>query len=197
MKEHNSTYESVDLVWHYFLYDGSVSDILINYILIIIYSLALLWPYGGCRRPRAIFTLLHTSLCVSLQVGCWVLAEAYGISLIWCGQMGQLSIIIMEMVKVYIKLDRVKAYINALLQTWKKHFSREVYGKLICCLPGTIAIIYYYTRWISLKFLTLIAFQSTLLNSKPFQFSSDNNYRPSTCFGCWSSAGCPHSVSQR
>ena len=100
--------------------------------------------------------------------------------------------------KSYIKLDHcVKAYINALLQTWKKHFSREVYGKLICCLPGTIAIIYYYTRWISLKFLTLIALQSTLLNSKPFQFSSDNNHRPSTCFGCWSSAGCSHSVSQR
>lgn len=98
MKELNSTSEFV--VWHYFLYDGSVSDILINYILLIIYSLALLWPCGGCLQPRAIFTLLHTGLCVGLQVGCWVLADAYGISLIWCGQMGQLSIIILEMVKL-------------------------------------------------------------------------------------------------
>ena len=108
MNEINVTSESVNIVWHYFLYDGSLTDILINYTLVLIYSLTLVLPWQGCLRPRLLFSLLHTSLCVGLQVGCWVLAEAYGISLVWCGQMGQLTIIIMEMVSgktilVYVK----------------------------------------------------------------------------------------------
>ena len=148
MNEINVTSESVNIVWHYFLYDGSLTDILINYTLVLIYSLALLLPWQGCLRPRLLFSLLHTGLCVGLQVGCWVLAEAYGISLVWCGQMGQLTIIIMEMVsgKTILALVYVKQKIMCLLQIWKKHFSREMYSKLICCLPGVGAIIYYYIR---------------------------------------------------
>jgi len=135
MSELNVTSESTNIVWHYFLYGGSLTDILINYTLLLICSLALLLPWQGCLRPRVLFSLLHTGLCISLQVGCWVLAEAYGISLVWCGQMGQLTIIILEMM-------------------WNKHFSREMYSKLICCLPGVAAIIYYY---ISFPLITTIA----------------------------------------
>ena len=145
MKELNVTSESVDLVWHYFLYDGSLSDILINYILVLICSLALLWPCQSCLRPRALFTLLHTSLCVGLQVGCWIVAEAYGISLVWCGQMGQLTILILE--RVCHNLTNVKTQNKMYLwQIWKKHFSREMYIQLMCCLLGSVAIVYYYTR---------------------------------------------------
>ena len=131
MNEINVTSESTNIVWHYFLYGGSLTDILINYSLLLIYSLALLLPWQGCLRPRVLFSLLHTGLCVSLQVGCWVLAEAYGISLVWCGQMGQLTIIIMEMVlSGKTILVYVEQKIRCLLQMWSKP-SREMYSKLI------------------------------------------------------------------
>ena len=148
MSDLNVTSESTNIVWHYFLYGGSLTDILINYTLLLICSLALLLPWQGCLRPRVLFSLLHTGLCISLQVGCWVLAEAYGISLVWCGQMGQLTIIILEMVSDKTKLVYiyVAQKIRCLLQMWNKHFSREMYSKLICCLPGVAAIIYYYIR---------------------------------------------------
>ena len=146
MNEINVTSESVNIVWHYFLYDGSLTDILINYDLVLVCSLALFLPWQGCLRPRLLFSLLHTGLCVGLQVGCWVLAEAYGISLVWCGQMGQLTIIIMEMVSGKTIILYVKQKLMCLLQIWKKHFSRETYFKLICCFPGVGAIIYYYIR---------------------------------------------------
>ena len=92
-----------DRVWHFFLYDGSTPDILINYGLLLLYSLAVLWPRHDCLQPRTIFTVLHTGLCVGLQVGCWVAAEAYGISLIWCGQMGLLMIQITGMVRDLVR----------------------------------------------------------------------------------------------
>ena len=146
MNEINVTSESTNIVWHYFLYGGSLTAILINDSLLLIYSLALLLPWQGCLRPRVLFSLLHTGLCVSLQVGCWVLAEAYGISLVWCGQMGQLTIIIMEMVlSGKTILVYVEQKIRCLLQMWSKP-SREMYSKLIFCLPGVAAIIYYYIR---------------------------------------------------
>ena len=142
MKNLNVTSESLDIAWHYFLYDGSLPDVLINYTLILIYSLALLCPCQGFLRPRVLFTLLHSGLCVGLQVSCWLLAGAYGISLVWCGQMGQLVILLIEMVNSKTRKPPNKV----IFQGWKKRFSRELYLKMICCLPGTVAIVYYYSR---------------------------------------------------
>ena len=33
-----------------------------------------------------------------------------------------------------------------LWQIWKKHFSREMYIQIMCCLLGSVAIVYYYIR---------------------------------------------------
>ena len=59
------------VVYHYFLYDGSVSDILINYMLILLCSGLLV------ARPRPAWILLsfHTTVTVALQVGAVLVAE--------------------------------------------------------------------------------------------------------------------------
>lgn len=85
-----------ELVYHHFLYDGSVPDILINYLLILLYSVLTSLPCSGCSclAPRCVFTLLHAAVCAGLQLLCWLLADAYGVSLVWCGQLGLLGLVI-------------------------------------------------------------------------------------------------------
>ena len=84
--EGNNTIQ--ELVYHHFLYDGSVPDILINYLLILLYSVVTSLPCSGCS------CLLHAAVCAGLQLLCWLLADAYGVSLVWCGQLGLLGLVI-------------------------------------------------------------------------------------------------------
>ena len=52
------------VVYHYFLYDGSVSDILLNYMMILLCSGLLVAP----PRPAWLLLSFHTIVTVALQV---------------------------------------------------------------------------------------------------------------------------------
>ena len=79
--------QMTDIFYHYFLYDGAVTDILINYILITLYLLTtsnVLSPNGD----RILLVGVHFIICSIMQLMCWVIFDAYGVSLVWCGLMG-------------------------------------------------------------------------------------------------------------
>ena len=73
------------ILYHYFLYDYSLTDILINYSLIILFTLI-----NNCCTQDIGRSLanLHTVIFSLLQILCWLLLEAYGVSLVWSGQLG-------------------------------------------------------------------------------------------------------------
>ena len=73
---------------HYFLYNGSIIEVVINYTLICLFTIGNHTPWGGCLTKRNIFINVHTSICILLQVLCWVFLDAYGVSLVWSGQFG-------------------------------------------------------------------------------------------------------------
>ena len=79
---------------HYFLYDGSVVDVFINYSLICLFTVSNFTPWEGCLTKRNIFVNIHTSICIFLQVLCWVFLDAYGVSLVWCGQFGLMVLVL-------------------------------------------------------------------------------------------------------
>ena len=82
------------ILYHYFLYDYSITDILINYSLIILFTLI-----NNCRsqdnRPRTLANL-HTVIFSVLQILCWLLLEAYGVSLVWAGQLGLTLLLLLD-----------------------------------------------------------------------------------------------------
>ena len=104
----NDTNHTWNSIHHYLLYGGSISDILINYTLIILYSAILYYPWSSNLLISKPLTTLHILICTCLQVTVWFLADAYGVSLIWSGQLGLLILIILitckEMKKTNVQL---------------------------------------------------------------------------------------------
>ena len=82
-------------LYHYFLYDYSLTDILINYFLIILFTLINNWGNQDIRQSLA---NLHTVIFSVLQVLCWLLLEAYGVSLVWAGQLGLTLLLLLDWV---------------------------------------------------------------------------------------------------
>jgi len=80
------------LVRHYLLYDDSLPDIAINYSLLLTATLvtSIPWPGGLSLPPLRNAALLL--LLVTTQALVWYLAEAFGVSLVWCGQLGLLAL---------------------------------------------------------------------------------------------------------
>ena len=83
------------ILYHYFLYDYSLTDILINYSLIILFTLINNWGNQDIRQSLA---NLHTVIFSVLQVLCWLLLEAYGVSLVWAGQLGLTLLLLLDWV---------------------------------------------------------------------------------------------------
>ena len=81
------------ILYNYFLYDDSLSDILINYCLIIVFTLI-----NNCGPQDVGRTLanLHTVIFCLLQTLCWLLLEAYGVSLVWSGQLGLSLLLVLD-----------------------------------------------------------------------------------------------------
>ena len=123
-----------DTIYHYFLYDGSVSDIIINYILITLYTIVNFTPCIEFCSRRNILISLHLSVLIAIQVLCWVYLEAYGVSLVWCGQLGLLLCFIISLL--------LRKRRNGILI-----FILAFYIKIVSTLPGIGAIIYYAIRW--------------------------------------------------
>ena len=117
------------IIYHYFLYDGSISDIIINYILIILYTIINLTPCEEVCSRRNIFINIHLAILTAIQVLCWVYLEAYGVSLVWCGELGLLFCVL-----VFILLRK------------RINLPREFRIKMVSTLPGIGAIIYYAIR---------------------------------------------------
>ena len=79
---------------HFLLYDGSILDIIINHSLILFYSFIFYYPWKvNYLIINKIFITVHILICIILQVSVWFLADAYGVSLIWSGQLGLLIFI--------------------------------------------------------------------------------------------------------
>ena len=82
------------ILYHYFLYDYSLTDILINYSLIMLFTLI-----NNCSQDigRSLANL-HTVVFSLLQILCWLLLEAYGVSLVWSGQLGLTFLLLLDWV---------------------------------------------------------------------------------------------------
>ena len=100
-----------EIVYHYFLYNGSVVDIVINYLLIILYTVTNLIPWTTCSSRRNIFINLHSLVVMTIQVLCWIFLEAYGVSLIWCGQLGLLLTWLLCLVRIFHDFNFLKKII--------------------------------------------------------------------------------------
>ena len=121
----NDTNHTWSSIHHYLLYGGSISDILINYTLIILYSAILYYPWSSNLLISKPLTTLHILICTCLQVTVWFLADAYGVSLIWSGQLGLLFLILLITCKTSKKTDA------------------QIYILAMACSAGLAAIIYY------------------------------------------------------
>jgi len=74
---------------HYLFYDGSLLDIGINYTMLLISSMVMILPWRkNWQNRRLLKLLLFVFLCAGLQALVWWAADAFGISLVWCGQQG-------------------------------------------------------------------------------------------------------------
>ena len=95
------------IIYHYFLYDYSPSDILINYILILLFTLI-----NNCCNQDISRSLanLHTVIFSVLQILCWILLEAYGVSLVWSGQLGLTLLLLLD----WVSLSSYFSYCSAL-----------------------------------------------------------------------------------
>ena len=83
------------VLYHFFLYDGSPPDILINYSLIILFTFI-----NNCYNEDMARSLanLHSVIFFVLQMACWLLVDAYGVSLVWSGQLGLSLLLLLERV---------------------------------------------------------------------------------------------------
>ena len=120
------------ILYHYFLYDYSITDILINYSLIILFTLI-----NNCRsqdnRPRTLANL-HTVIFFVLQILCWLLLEAYGVSLVWAGQLG---------LTLLLLLDWTSALYSVTVCQENKLSPTTPALRAASALMGVLAIIYY------------------------------------------------------
>ena len=75
-------------ILHYFFYDGYIPEIVINYLLIIIYTIANFVPWGSTKKNM--FVIAHSVVVVTITVLCWVfdIYGTEGVTLIWCGELG-------------------------------------------------------------------------------------------------------------
>jgi len=128
-----------EIVYHYFLYNGSVVDIVINYLLIILYTVTNLIPWTTCSSRRNIFINLHSLVVMTIQVLCWIFLEAYGVSLIWCGQLGLLLTWLLCL--LMLRPRTILISYQLVMKTW-------------LTLPGLGAIVYYA---ISFPLITTVA----------------------------------------
>ena len=112
-------------IYHFLLYDGAISDILINYSLILLYTIVFYYPWTSSHlNISKLFITIHIFICITLQVIVWFLEDAYGVSLIWCGQLGLLIFVIVH------SMYKLKSII-----VLKPH--------LVSVLTGVGAVIYY------------------------------------------------------
>jgi len=84
------------ILYRYFLYENSPPDILINYCLIILFTFLNNWyPEDFGRSPAN----LHSLIFFVLQILCWVTLDAYGVSLVWSGQLGLTFLLLLDWVR--------------------------------------------------------------------------------------------------
>ena len=112
------------IIHHYFLYDNSLSDILINYSLIILFTFINNFHNEDLSRSLA---NIHSAVFLLLQVLCWLLLEAYGVSLVWSGQLGLTLLLLLDMTRRKEKLPGRSSLLV-----------RSLSG-----LAGLLAVIYY------------------------------------------------------
>ena len=137
-----------EIVYHYFLYNGSVVDIVINYLLIILYTVTNLIPWTTCSSRRNIFINLHSLVVITIQVLCWIFLEAYGVSLIWCGQLGLLLTWLLCLVRIFHDFNFFMKIncLQLMLRPRTILISYQLVMKTWLTLPGLGAIVYYALR---------------------------------------------------
>ena len=103
-------------IHHFLLYDGVISDIIINYSLIILCIAVLYLPGPNHQLGISyLFISIHSLVFLCLQEGVWFLADAYGVSLVWSGQLGLLIIIIILTTDKLKSISTVKPHLGACL----------------------------------------------------------------------------------
>ena len=86
------------ILYHYFLYNYSLPDIIINYSLIILYTILNNYYKEDFRR---FLSNLHSLTFFVLQVLCWMALDAYGVSLVWSGQLGLTVLLLLDWVSYH------------------------------------------------------------------------------------------------
>ena len=89
------------ILYHYFLYNYSLPDIIINYSLIILYTILNNYYKEDFRR---FLSNLHSLTFFVLQVLCWMALDAYGVSLVWSGQLGLTVLLLLDWVSYHLPL---------------------------------------------------------------------------------------------
>merc|ERR1719348_898592 len=102
---------------------------MINYLLIILYTVTNLIQWTTCSARRNIFINLHSLVVITIQVLCWIFLEAYGVLLTWL-----LCLLMLRPRTILISYQLV-------MKTW-------------LTLPGLGAIVYYA---ISFPLITTVA----------------------------------------
>ena len=121
----NDTNHTWSSIHHFLLYGGSISDILIKYTLIILYGAILYYPWSSNLIISKPLTTLHILICTCLQGIIWFLEDAYGVSLIWSGQLGLLILILL----IHCKNN--------------KNANDQICCLVMGCAAGLAAILYY------------------------------------------------------
>ena len=129
------------ILFHYFLYDYSLSDILINYTLIILFTFINNFYHQDVNRSLA---NIHSVIFLLLQVLCWLLLDAYGVSLVWSGQLGLSLLLLLDRVRVTVSPLLIS--LASLLQARSKDKRTDhtsVVVRALSGLAGFLAIMYY------------------------------------------------------
>jgi len=73
---------------HYLFYDGAMADIGINYTILLVSTTVMFIPWTRINQSGRYLRLLLFVFFCCLQAAIWWAADAFGISLVWCGQQG-------------------------------------------------------------------------------------------------------------
>ena len=93
--------EQNNRIFCYLFYGGAVIDIILNYGLIICYTLIIFYP---CLMSLQTWKKLVQSIVfIAVQVILWICLDVCGVSLIWSGQLG---LIILHLTSICIKKAR-------------------------------------------------------------------------------------------
>ena len=129
-----------------FFYGGSMIDIFLNYSLLLCFTIMILYstlvPLERWKKS------LQSLLFVAIQAIIWFSTPAYGVSIIWCGQLG--------LILYYLILQR------------RRRWARLIYFTAV--IFGTYVVYYYYVKFplittqVHLFSVVLGAFVTALLN---------------------------------